>query len=271
MKGKFLATISGTAMVLVAGVALAGTPLENPPFTNGGFVPPNKDVLKAELGSGGIVTKYTGAVTKCDQNAVKALEKATTAADPVKVTEAEAKHAACVAKANTKFTDAVAKIIAKGKNPACLDTTAINGIKGQLDALLAVNNPIVYCDSTQGVNVATGFNIPANKDVAKGETGVGAAAVKAGSAVAKCFNKSVDGDFKGAVDQTKHNDCVAKASAKGLASIQKLQDKALLPACLPQVAANAIIAIGVGAGGDYTDETFCGSPSGAFIDGAASF
>lgn len=267
MKGKFLATISGTAMVLAAGVALAGTPLENPPFTNGGFVPPNKDVLKAETASGGIVTKYTGAITKCDQKLVVALNKA--GIDLGKIADANTKWNDCKLKANTKFNDSVVKQIAKGKNPSCLDGAAIGGIKGQIDALLAINNPLVYCDGP--TDPGSGFKIPTTSNFAKGETGVGAAAVKAGSAVAKCFNKSVDADFKGAVDQTKHTDCVNKAAAKGLDTVNKLNGKSLLPGCLPLGVAAAIINIGVGAGGDYTDETFCASPSGAFIDGAASF
>lgn len=271
MKIKFLAATSGSIVALAAGIALAGTPLENPPFANGGFVPPNKDVLKAETGTGNIVSKYTAASAKCTQNAVKALEKAYTAADAGKIADANTKLTDCVNKANTKFNDGIAKQLAKGDNPPCLQNAQINALKANIDGLLAVNNPIVVCDAGQGVDPGSGLNVAANKDVAKGEIGVGAAAVKTGGAVAKCFGKSVDGDFKGAVDQLKHNDCVSKALGKGLAAVQKLSDKALLPACLPLATAQGIISIGAAAGGDYIDETYCGSPSGAFLDGAMTF
>ena len=70
MTRKFMSMLTGAAAVFVATSALAGTLLPNPPFTNGGFVAPNKDDAKAEKSVAGNLAKYGGASSKCTQKLV---------------------------------------------------------------------------------------------------------------------------------------------------------------------------------------------------------
>lgn len=274
MTRKFMTMLTGAAAVFVASSALAGTLLPNPPFTDGGFVPPNKDDAKAEKAVAGNLNKYGGATAKCDQKLVSASTKA--AGDAGKLADAATKYTDCTTKASTKFSDTAAKIDLKPHN-ACSNAAAQAVLKTSLDLQIDLTAGVLYCDNSGGVN--GGLNYPSSLDQAKAEVAVAGIAVKAGQAVGKCFTNTTDKVFKAAGDAgkiadavAKHNDCVAKATAKAEGSVDKLVAKATLPAgCVSEAIADAVVATALGIGGGFADEVACASPSGAFVDGTAGF
>ena len=269
MTSRSFKTVAGAATLLVAGVALAGL-LPDPPFTGGGFNAPTATVLKQEQAVGKVITKYVGARTKCDQKALASLQKSNAAVDLPGVAAAQVAWSACVATANTKYVAARDKLLLAG-TPACLNQAGIDGIKNALDVQLPLLGGIVYCDAFYGVDPVTLMNVPQTTVFVKSEIAVAKAATKAGIAAGKCYTKAASTVFKNlgvlpAADLTKFNDCIAKASAGGAAAVAKLVAAATLPTCLPGATANAVMAAAVGLGGGFNDETYCASPSGAFID-----
>lgn len=274
MTRKFMTMLTGAAAVFVASSALAGTLLPDPPFTNGGFVPPNKDDAKAEKAVAGNLNKYGGASSKCTQKLVSASTKA--AGDAGKLADAATKYSDCTTKANTKYSDGAAKIASKPHN-ACSDVGPQAAHKANLDLQIGILTPILFCDNSGGVNA--GVNYPTSLDQAKTEVAVSGIAVKAGQAVGKCFTNTTDKVFKAAGDAgkiadavAKHNDCVAKATTKANDSVNKLVAKGSLPAgCLTTVFAQTVVTGALALGGDFADDVACASPSGAFVDGTAGF
>lgn len=269
MTSRSWMTVSGSVVLTMAGVALAGL-LPDPPFTTGGFNPPSATVLKQEQGVGKVISKYVGARTKCDQKAIASLQKAYAAADVPGILAAQVGWTACVATSNTKYLADSAKLVLVG-TPLCLNQAGIDGIKNSLDATLPALGILVYCDATFGIDGTTGLAVPATATIGKAEIAVAKAASKAGLAAGKCYTKAATTVNKNlgvlpAADLTKFNDCLAKASSGGLAAIAKLVLGGTLPVCLPGPLGDALIAASVGLGGDYNDETYCASPSGAFID-----
>ena len=276
MNKKVFVTISSSLVTLAAGAALAGTPLPDPPFTAGGFNPPSKDVLKQEQAVGGIIGKYVDARSKCDQKAIGAQQKAYEAGDVAKQTENTGKWTACVQKSNDKYTAARDKQLGKG-TPSCLNHAGIGALKGQIDAQLPLLGVLVYCDGGQAnPDAGTGLKIPATKDQAKAEVAVAVTAGKAGNGAGKCYTKAAtttqkNGGSLPAADLTKFTDCVNKSATKGADGITKIVAKGTLPGCLTAGTANSLVASAVALGGNFTDETYCASPSAAFLDGASTF
>ena len=58
--------VSAGAICLTASITLAGTPLPNPPFSSGGFVPPDSTAFSQEVNVGKLLTKYALGLAKCD-------------------------------------------------------------------------------------------------------------------------------------------------------------------------------------------------------------
>ena len=263
--------VSGSAIVFSAQVLMAG-PLPDPPFQFGGFNPPDQNVLKQELAVGKIISKYAAARASCDQKAVSGLQKAyPPAGDGSKVLDNQTKWTACVAAANAKYVAARDKQLIKG-TPPCLNQAGIDAIKSQLDALTPPLAALLYCDDgAASPDPTVGINIPDDKNEAKGEVSAAKNALKAGTDAGKCYDKAASAVFKNggtilAADLTKFNDCIAKTTGKVNAAMQKLADQGVLPSCLPVVLAQGVGASAVSLGGQFTDETYCASPSAAFID-----
>src|SRR5262249_59810365 len=68
-----------------SGIAVAGTPLPNPPFTTGGFVPPDSLAFKQEVAVGKVLSKYALGLAKCGQQALIGLQLAYEPATPAKI------------------------------------------------------------------------------------------------------------------------------------------------------------------------------------------
>ncbi len=262
VQGRFLVSTVGSMLTFMVSAALAVTPLPNPPFTGGGFVPPDKDTGKAEDSIAAALSKFGPAYPACIAKVVSGLFAA--AGDAAKVAKANAGFTACVAKVNVTFDAARDKAVAKGTLPACLGATQIDALRTSLVTQIGLLTPIVNCEAGGGTDPTSGFKIPGTKDILGAEAAVTKTAVKAGSAVGACFRKTVQGIFKAAGDGAKitaaltaHDACVAQASAKGTAGIQKVVGTGTLPSCLPGATAQTLVNAAVALGGAFTDEISC--------------
>lgn len=259
-------------VALTMSVALAGTPLPNPPFSSGGFIPPDSLVFKQETGVGKLLTKYAKNRVKCDEKAVIALQLAYEPANMGKLPDVQAAWTACVAKIGLKYTTDRDKLLLKG-TPACLDQAGIDAIKAQLDAQFALLGPIVYCDGGAAApDPVTGLNVPDFKQEASGEVSAAKVVTKAGLLAGKCYTLAVKYAFKFGSTLppevlAKIDACLVKATAGGNEAMDKLDQTQKLPSCLPLATAQSLVTAAVNLGGQFTDETYCASPSGAFVDG----
>jgi hypothetical protein len=137
-----------------------GTPLPNPPFTNGGFVAPDSITLKQEVAVGKLLTKYAASLAKSDQSALLALQLAYQPTNQQKVPAVQAKWTVCRDNAVTKYGLGRDKLLLKG-TPACLDQAGIDAIKAQIDDQFPLLGPIVYCDDgAASPDPMTLLNIP---------------------------------------------------------------------------------------------------------------
>ena len=264
--------VIGSAVLLTASIAVAGTPLPNPPFTTGGFVPPDSLVFKQEAAVAKILSKYAVNRTKCDQKALIALQLAYEPANMGKVPDVQAVWTACVTKVTQQYEVARDKLVLKG-TPACLGQAGIDAIRAQIDGQLPVLGAIVYCDGdAAGPDPVTLLNIPDFKNEASGEVSAAKVLTKAGVLAGKCYSLAVKYAFKlggtlPAEILAKIDACFQKAADGGSAAIDKLDQTQKLPACLPLLTAQGLLTATINLAGQFNDENYCASPSGAFVAG----
>ena len=266
--GRLLTT---SAICLGAGVALAGTPLPNPPFTTGGFVPPDSLVFRQEVAVGKLLSKYAIGIAKCDWSALIALQLAYEPANMGKVPAVQQKWTDCQTNNLSKYIVGRNKLVLKG-TPACLDQAGIDGIRAQIDAQFPVLRPTVYCDGDAAApDLVTMLNIPDKKQEVEGEVAAAKLAAKAGLLAGKCYSAALKYAFKfaGAIPPeflTKIDGCFTKASASADTAMNKLDQTQKLPGCLPLDDAKNLAAMVIGVAGQFNDENYCASPSGAFVE-----
>jgi len=249
-----------------AGAAFAGTPLPNPPFSNGGFVPPDSLTLKEEVSVGKLLTKYAASIAKCDQAAVIALQLAYEPANAQKVPAVQDKWNVCRANAGTKYGLGRDKLVLKG-TPACLDAAGIDAIRAQIDLQFPLLGPIVYCDADAAApDPVTGLNIPDKKQEAIGEVAAAKVVTKAGSVAGKCYTAAATAVFKLVDPLAKFNACIGKAQTASDAAMATLDQTQKLPSCLSLAMAQGLGHSAIALAGQFTDETYCASPSGAFVE-----
>jgi len=271
MRSSLRPLTSIAAVVLSAGVVLAGTPLPDPPFSSGGFVPPDSLVFKQEVSVGKIVSKYAATVAKCDMKAVIGLQLAYEPANAQKVAELQQLWLDCHATAVTKFNLYRDKLLLKG-TPGCLNQAGIDAIRAQIDSQVGLLAPFIYCDGdAANPDPVTGINIPDFKIEASGEVSAAKVVLKAGTNAGKCYTKGVTYAFKlgGTLPPevlAKIQACLTKVQTSGLTAMDKLDQTQKLPACLSLSTAQGLVNSAVALGGQFTDENYCASPSGAFLD-----
>ena len=255
---------------LWTGIAAAGTPLPDPPFSNGGFVPPDGATLKNEQYVGKLLSKYASSRAKCDYGAVAVLQLAYEPANMGKVPGLQAKWTACIDKMTAYYTVNRDKLVARG-TPACLDAAGIDAIRGQLDLQIPALNTLVYCDDdAASPDPVTGLDIPDFKIEASGEVSMAKVLLKVGTYAAKCLDKAASIAFKlgGTIDPgslAKIDACIEKIRTYGLEYAAKLDQTQKLPACLPLASAEGLVNATVDLAGQFTDDVYCASPSGAFL------
>jgi hypothetical protein len=264
--------VSVSVAVFAVATALAGTPLQNPPFSSGGFVPPDATTLKQESYVSRLLGKYAAYVGKCNASAVVKLQLAYEPENQMKVPDMQAWWTACIAKAGARYVYDRDRVITTYGTPPCLDQAGIDAIRAQIDALIPGLAPTIYCDDDAAApDPVTGLNIPDFKIEAIGEVAMSKVVTKVGAAVAKCLDKAVGTTFKlgGALDDytlQKIQLCLGAAAFKGSAAVDKLDQRQKLPACLPVATAQSVVSNAAGLGGIFTGDVYCASPSGAFVE-----
>ncbi len=118
----------------------------------------------------------------------------------------------------------------------------------------------------------TGLNIPDFKIEASGEVSAAKVVTKAGVLAGKCYSLALKYAFKlgGVLTPdllAKIDACFTKASDGGNAAMDKLDQTQKLPSCLPLAGAQSLVAATIAVSGQFNDETYCASPSGAFVEG----
>ena len=272
MQRRYRRLVTAGAGLLVASAAVAGTPLPDPPFATGGFVPPDSTVFKQEVAVGKLLAKYSKNRAKCDQKAVTGLQLAYEPMNQTKVMALQEAWTECVAKVVAKYEVGRDKLLLKG-TPACLDQAGIDGIVAQIDAQFPVLGAVVFCDGGAAApDPVTMLNIPDFKKEAEGEVDASKVALKAGLRADKCYAKALKLAFKfgGTIDPdllAKIQACFEKVSTLANEEMQKLEQTQKLPVCLPLVDAEGLVANVIALAGEFIDENYCASPSGAFVDG----
>jgi hypothetical protein len=264
--------VAAGVVVMASRLAIAGTPLPDPPFTSGGFVPPDSVAFKQEAAVGKLLIKYARLKAKCDQKAVLDLQLAYEPVMMPKVPAVQAAWTACQANAVAKFDAVRDKLILKG-TPACLDQAGIDAIRAQIDFQFPLLAPLVYCDGDAAApDPVTGLDVPDFKNEAVGEVAAAKVVTKAGIYASKCYGLALKYAFKlgGTLPPEildKVETCFTKAGDKGNAAMAKLDQTQKLPSCLPLSDAEDLVEATIALGGQFNDETYCASPSGAFVDG----
>src|SRR5262249_45281905 len=157
------------------------------------------------------------------------------------------------------------KLLLKG-TPTCLDQAGIDAIKAQIDAQFPLLGPIVYCDADAAApDPVTGLNIPDKKQEAIGEGAAAKAVTKAGRAAGKCYTAAATAAFKLVDPLAKFNACIGKAHTASDAAMSKLDQTQKLPSCLSLAMAQGLGGSAISLAGQFTDDTYCASPSGAFV------
>jgi hypothetical protein len=271
MRRSLRRLLTAGAVGLGAAIAIAGTPLPDPPFSSGGFVPPDSFVLKQELAVGKLLSKYALGRAKCDWSALIALQLAYEPPGAPKVPEVQQKWTDCQAKISLKYDVTRDKILLKG-TPACLDQAGIDAIRAQIDLQFPLLGAIVYCDDdAASPDPVTFLNIPDFKNEAEGEVAAAKVVSKAGTRAGKCYTLAVKSAFKfaGTIPPDtllKIDACFAKARDGGKAAMDQLDQTQKLPDCLPVGNARNLVDATVDLAGQFTDENYCASPSGAFVE-----
>lgn len=259
------------AALLLSRAASAGTPLPDPPFSSGGFVPPDRLVAKAEASVEKLIAKYAVTIAKCDQKAVLSLQLAYEPANPTKIADVQDAWTACRAKAGERYALGRDKLILKG-TPACLDQAGIDGIRGQIDTQFSVLGPIVFCDGDAAApDPVTGLNVPDFKNEASGEVDAAKVVTKAGLLAGKCYTKAVTyaTKFGGTLPPevlAKITACLDKVETNANEAMAKLDQTQKLPDCLSLTTAQGLADGTVALAGQFSDEVYCASPSGAFLE-----
>jgi YVTN family beta-propeller protein len=213
-----------------------------------GCVPPDKFVGRCEDGVEKAAAALATGVVKCHLKASAAGLKAVTFDEE-----------ACESNARGKYDLKVGNL---RSCPDCLDAAAVGtALQTQLDGADAA---ALYCDSTSGTPLADaddGGFVPANKAVAKCESGADKAVAKLVVGVIKCHVRLADAKVKGV--SFDEEGCESAAVAKFDVARGKLK---ACPSCL----ATALPGLGAATatGLDQQNaQTYCASASGAFVDG----
>jgi hypothetical protein len=262
--------MSLVAVALAAGVA-SGTPLPDPPFSSGGFVPPDSIVYKQEYFVSRALTKYAVKTAKCDIRALVDLQLAYEPANPTKIAEVQQAWTACRAAVLDRFNIERDRLLLRG-TPACLDQAGIDAVRAQVDAEFPPLQAIVFCDDgAASPDPVTGINIPDFKNEAEGEKDVAKLVMKLGPLAWKCYLKAVvyARKFGGTIPpelMTKIDACFDKIELKGVDKVAEFDQTQKLPDCIPLATAQNLVTTTVALAGQFTDDIFCASPGGAFLD-----
>jgi hypothetical protein len=148
----------------------------------------------------------------------------------------------------------------------------VDAFRAAIDAQFPLLSPIIYCDDdAASPDPVTGINIPDFKNEASGEVSAARVVLKVGTSAAKCYTKAFGLAFKfgGTIPPEylpKIDACFDKIEAYGMDKMAELDQTQKLPDCLSLTAAQNLVSATVSLAGQFSDENYCASPSGAFLD-----
>jgi peptidyl-Lys metalloendopeptidase len=170
----------------------AATPTPTPTSSGNGFVPPDENTAKCELGVAKQLSKLAACASKCQVKLTDASVKNKPFDDDA-CEDGTGKPTSCRA----AFDAASTKLLGSGTCPACLDAGTQDGVADQTMQFVELYNGSIYCAGTVPFGGDdTGF-IPPDADTAKCESGVANALRKLAACVAKCDAKQADALAKG--------------------------------------------------------------------------
>ena len=267
------ATTMWVAATVGLGVCLAGAPV------TAQTTPESEDALKCQTGQSKTTAKFVGAKSKCAQKCLTTARKTmgpyTDCMPPYAGDAATCIHDSSKG-AEAKALAGIGKGCAKGCPSCYADDTPSNCPNGAGFVATAENNvdavsPLVYCLEAHG-------NTP-TKDQAKCEDGVAKSLGKFFDSFGKCISSCVTDEFNGkspsgsctagSPSDAKTQKCLSKAVTKTSESIDKV--------CLETPGNPPCYSAGLDSGAEWTGlvrgilasaspATFCGSPSGAFLN-----
>ncbi|HZR83498.1 MAG TPA: hypothetical protein VFD92_20560 [Candidatus Binatia bacterium] len=258
---RHLVASCGFALLLVPAAGFATT-LPNPPFASGGFVAPDKYVLKQEEYVKKLLGDYLKKRVKCDAIALVNLQLAYTPQNQHKVPDIQASWQGCVQYANDWYAGHRDRLLLKG-TPSCLDQTGIDAQKTAVDNQHASSVSAVYCDGDSAApDPVTGFNIPDEKREVIGENEVAKIVLKAQLSADKCYSRAASYALRngGTLDQytlDKIQRCFDKISDHAAAAIADLDQMQKLPACLPPANAQSAVDAATAFSGTSTPAIYC--------------
>src|SRR5262249_13242921 len=201
----------------------AGAPLPNPPFSDGGFVPNNAGILRAEQGASTALSTLIRSSAKCIEKAVGADFKADS---DIALDESN-----CRSKALNQYQRTLSRL----SLPACLTAPVLqslatgsmpDGVVTHLDNVAAQ----VYCDGPS--SASTGVNTPSSHDALLAEVGIWKAFGKAFAAARKCADRAVKDLFQGDPNAVNdHQDCLMKVQSAYEGKAGRLVQQGTVPAC----------------------------------------
>lgn len=259
-------------VLLAATRSPAATPLPDPPFTGGGYVPVSKYVLKQEVAVLKVLANYTLRRSSCDTGLLDDLVLAYTSASGSKIVDVEAQWVACVTKAEARYAYERDKVLAKG-TPPCLGSTEIDTLRAFVDLQLAAGGSVAFCDADNAApDPVTSLNVPDKVKEAGGESEAAKRIHRSSSDAMKCLAYVLPRLFR---DQTvsadnidRFSSCLDKLATRAASTADELEQTQQLPSCLPT---SALVAAALGARDAailLSGGVFCQSPGGAFVDGA---
>ena len=275
MRPSHVRFVSLVSAMLASSVAIAATPLPDPPFPGGGSVPVTKDVLRQELNVLKVLVKYGTKRAGCDSALIDDLTLAYTSNAGSKIMAVQDKWVACVQKVEDRYVYERDKVLLKG-TPGCLDQAGIDALRADLDGQLAVGSSIAYCDGDNAApDPVTALNVPDKVQEATGEAEAGKRIVKSYYEALKCLYGVVPRLFREQAVSQENKDrmsyCLDKIAARVDDTMGKLDQTQKLPSCLPEPLAVAAAISARDFGTSSSGGIFCASPGGAVIDGAPVF
>jgi hypothetical protein len=243
----------------------AATPLPDPPFSSGGFVPPTSLDLRIEGYVGRSLLKYLTNSRKCDYKAVLELQLAYEPANATKIAELQTKWQLCRQKVSDRYVRERDAIIIKGAGtPECLNEAAeIDEIRDLVDDELDATKPVVFCDGdAANPDPVTLLNIPDFRAEANGEADVAKVLLKLNAYSYKCFLLAAKYAFKfgGTIPpevMTKIDLCFQKAQDRSDDAMMTLDQRQKLPGCISLAAAQAAGSAAIAFQGTLTDDIYC--------------
>lgn len=242
----------------------------------------DKDQFKCEASTSKAGAKFIGAKTKCVLKCESGARKGTNPYsdcnpfEPVPAPPSGYGGATleCVQKAETKFHDSIVKACTKtptscpdcysGGDCAVHATATVADLEAKLDIFV----PLILCDPEEEAG---------DKAINKCLDSTGKVLSKFAGAKTKCYDKCIASEFKGKLpansctvgspSDQKTIDCIAKAEGKAVAGLDKAcYTPGVDPTCWIPADAAGWVGLVEASVDDTIPVTYCGSPSGAFLN-----